>query len=166
MSTISNSQKIAPCLWFDQNAEAAVDFYLSVFKKSKKLSTSYYTEAGPLPAGTVLAITFRIEGVEFTALNGGPVFQFSEAISFYIYCRTQKEIDYYWEKLSKGGSRQQCGWVKDKFGVSWQVAPANIYKLITGKDRERTNRVMSAMLKMKKIDVRKLEDAYHGSPSR
>jgi predicted 3-demethylubiquinone-9 3-methyltransferase (glyoxalase superfamily) len=158
----SNQPKITPCLWFNDNAEEAVKFYTSVFKKSKKGKVSHYGENAPMPKGTVLTVVFQIEGQEFLALNGGPYFNFTEAISFVINCKTQKELDYYWEKLSKGGAKVQCGWLKDKFGVSWQVVPTVINEMITDKDSEKSSRVMQAILKMKKIDIKTLEQAYKG----
>jgi predicted 3-demethylubiquinone-9 3-methyltransferase (glyoxalase superfamily) len=164
MATIkSTQQKITPCLWFNDNAEDAVKFYTSVFKKSKKGKVSRYGEGAPLPAGTALTVVFQIEGQEFLALNGGPYFHFTEAVSFVVNCKTQEEMDYYWEKLSKGGSKQQCGWLKDKFGLSWQIAPTVIAEMLTDKDPEKTSRVMQAILKMKKIDLKKLKQAYQGS---
>jgi predicted 3-demethylubiquinone-9 3-methyltransferase (glyoxalase superfamily) len=155
------NQKITNCLWFESNAEEAVKFYLSVFKKSKKGKVSRYGEGAPLPAGTVLTITFQIEGQEFLALNGGPHFKFNEAISFIIHCKTQKEIDYYWNKFIKGGGTESmCGWLKDKFGVSWQVVPEQIIEMMTSKDKKKSARVMEAILKMRKLDLKILKEAY------
>jgi len=158
----TNQPKITPCLWFDTNAEEAVKFYTSVFKKSKKLVVTRYTEGGPMPKGTVLTVLFQIEGQEFLALNGGPHFKFTEAVSFIVNCKTQKEIDYFWETLSKGGEKSQCGWLKDKFGLSWQVAPDNMDEMLSSKDEEKVNRVFQAVMKMKKIDLEKIKKAYSG----
>ncbi|HEY6200441.1 MAG TPA: VOC family protein [Candidatus Binatia bacterium] len=156
-------QKITPCLWFDKNAEEAVKFYTSIFKNSKILNISRYTEAGyevhHMAAGTVLTVEFELNGQTFTALNGGPVFKFNEAISFQVSCASQQEVDYYWEKLSEGGDRsaQQCGWLKDKFGVSWQVVPKILGELL--KDGKKADKVMQALLQMKKLDVKRLQEA-------
>jgi predicted 3-demethylubiquinone-9 3-methyltransferase (glyoxalase superfamily) len=164
MATIKNNQqKITACLWFDNNAEEAVKFYTSVFKNSKKGDVSYYSENAPMPKGTVLTIRFQIEGQEFLALNGGPYFKFTEAVSFVVNCKTQKEIDYYWETLSKGGAKVECGWLKDKFGLSWQVVPTIINELITDKNAEKSSRVMQAIWKMKKLDIKTLKQAYAGA---
>ena len=154
-------QKITPCLWFDNQAEEAMRFYTSIFKNSKTGALTYYGDAFPGPKGSVLTATFQIEGQEFIALNGGPEFKFSEAISFMVNCDTQKEIDYYWEKLTaEGGRESQCGWLKDKFGVSWQIVPSNMPKLIDASNQKRSNRVMRAIMKMVKIDLAQLQDAY------
>ncbi len=161
MATINSKQKITFCLWFNKNAEKAVAFYTSVFKNSKKGKTSFYGENAPMPKGTVLTVNFQIEGQEFIALNGGPVFKFNEAISFVVNCKTQKEIDYYWEKLSKGGTKVECGWLKDKFGVSWQVVPTILNDMMTDKDPNKSNRVMQAFLKMKKFNIEDLKKAYN-----
>lgn len=163
MATISSNQpKITPCLWFDMNAEEAVKFYLSVFSKAKKLKVSKYAEGGPAPKGTVLTIQFQIEGQEFLALNGGPNFKFNESVSFVVNCKNQKDIDYYWEALSKGGEKSMCGWLKDKFGLSWQIAPANIGAMLTDKDPKKSTRVFQAIMGMQKIDMDKLKKAYAG----
>ncbi|MEP6594818.1 MAG: VOC family protein [Ginsengibacter sp.] len=162
MATIKNSQKITPCLWFDSNAEEAVKFYTSVFKNPKKAGVSYYGENAPMPKGTVLTVTFQIEGQDFLALNGGPHFKFTEAISFVVNCKTQKEIDYYWEALSEGRAKVECGWLKDKCALSWQVVPTIISKMMTDKNAEKSSRVMQAILKMKKLDIRTLKEAYAG----
>jgi predicted 3-demethylubiquinone-9 3-methyltransferase (glyoxalase superfamily) len=164
MATINTSHpKIVPCLWFDGNAEAAVKYYTSVFKNSKILSTSYSpAEGSPLPEGTILTITFQLAGQKFTALNGGPAFKFTEAVSFMVYCDTQKEIDYYWDKLSKGGAKVECGWVKDKFGLSWQIVPAIFEKMITDKDSAKAARALQAIWKMKKLEIEKIKKAYAG----
>lgn len=156
-------QKIMPCLWFDDRIEEAVNFYVSVFGDSRILSTSRYGDAGPLPKGKVLAMTFEIEGQEFMALNGGPQFKFSEAVSFYVKCETQAEVDYFWEKLTAdGGSEDQCGWLKDKYGLSWQIIPNALPELMGDKDPAKSQRVMEAMLQMVKIDVAELEKAHAG----
>jgi predicted 3-demethylubiquinone-9 3-methyltransferase (glyoxalase superfamily) len=152
-------QTITPCLWFDSNAEDAVNFYTAIFKNSKIGKISRYTDAGfeihGKPAGTVLTIEFELNGQPFTALNGGPMFKFSEAISLQVHCDSQEEVDHYWEKLSAGGdpNAQQCGWLKDKFGLSWQVVPTVLGELLQGKDAEKSDRVMQALLQMKKIDI-------------
>ena len=155
-------QKITPFLWFDNQAEEAMNFYTSIFKNAKAGNISRYGEAGPGPAGSVLAASFELEGLQFTALNGGPLFKFTEAISFHVACESQGEVDYYWSKLSDGGQIQQCGWLKDKYGVSWQIIPTALPKLLGDPDREKANRVMQAMLQMKKIDIAKLEEAAEG----
>jgi predicted 3-demethylubiquinone-9 3-methyltransferase (glyoxalase superfamily) len=161
-------QKITPCLWFDDQAEEAVAFYTGVFRNSKVTNISYYGEAGHeihgKPAGTVMTVAFELEGQAFTALNGGPVFQFNEAISFQIDCETQEEVDYYWEKLSEGGDEkaQQCGWLKDRYGVSWQVVPGVLIEMLTDDDAEKSQRTMTAMLQMKKLDIDQLKRAYAG----
>ena len=159
-------QKIVPCLWFDSQAEEAVNFYASIFKNSKIGSVARYGEAGAKasgrPKGTVMTITFQLEGQEFLALNGGPIFKFTEAISFIVNCKTQKELDRLWKKLSEGGDEkaQQCGWLKDKYGVSWQIVPSVLGKMMQDKDAEKAERVMKAMLQMKKIDIKTLKQAY------
>jgi predicted 3-demethylubiquinone-9 3-methyltransferase (glyoxalase superfamily) len=159
-------QKITTCLWFDSNAEEAVAFYTTVFKNSKIKETSRYGEAGKeihgKPAGSVLTIAFELEGRELLALNGGPLFKFTEAISLVVNCETQDEIDYYWERLRQGGDEraQQCGWLKDKFGVSWQVVPTALQKMITDRDPAKVERVMQALFPMKKLDVNVLKQAY------
>ena len=156
-------QKITPFLWFDNQAEEAMNFYVSVFKNAKVGSVSRYAEGGPAPVGSVMTASFTLDGMEFIALNAGPHFKFTEAISFYIKCEDQKEIDYYWEKLiAGGGAPSQCGWLKDKFGLSWQVVPPILGELLADKDRAKASRVMAAMMKMTKIDIQKLKDAYNG----
>jgi predicted 3-demethylubiquinone-9 3-methyltransferase (glyoxalase superfamily) len=152
-------QKITPFLWYDSKAEEAANFYTSIFKNSKILSTSRYGDAGPGPKGSVMVVKFQLEGQEFIALNGGPLFQFSPAFSFVVNCKTQEEVDEYWEKLSVGGQTSQCGWLTDKFGFSWQITPTILGELVGGKDPEKSNRVMQAMLKMTKIDIQALKDA-------
>jgi len=156
----SARQKIKACLWFEDNAEQAVKFYTSIFKKSKIGKVTRYGEGAPFPKGRVLTIGFQIEGVEFLALNGGPYFKFTEAVSFVVNCKTQREIDYYWEKLSRGGAKIECGWLKDKFGVSWQIVPDIINDLLAGKDSEKSERVMKAIMKMKKLDINTLKRVY------
>lgn len=153
-------QKITPFLWFDGNAEEAMNLYVSIFKNSKIVSVTRYGEAGPGPKGTVMSATFQLEGQDFYALNGGPQFTFSPAISFFVNCETQKEVDELWEKLSEGGEKQRCGWLKDKYGVSWQIIPTVLGKLLHDKDAQKANRVMNAMLQMDKIDIKGLQQAY------
>jgi len=152
-------QKITPFLWFDNQAEEAMNFYVSIFKDSKVLSISRYGEGAPVPAGTVMTASFLIEGQQFTALNGGPLFSFTEAISFVIHCQTQEEVDHYWEKLTEGGEEVQCGWLKDKFGVSWQVVPEVLGRLLNNPDPNKAQRAMQAMFTMKKIDISQLQEA-------
>ncbi|OGZ79175.1 MAG: hypothetical protein A2358_04250 [Candidatus Staskawiczbacteria bacterium RIFOXYB1_FULL_37_44] len=159
-------QKITPFLWFDKNAEEAIKFYVSIFKKSKIKSIKRYSEGhltGPMEGmeGKILTAVFELEGREFMALDGGPFFKPTGAVSFYIECKTQKEVDYYWEKLSAGGDpkSQQCGWLQDKFGFSWQVIPKDLPRLLNNKDKEKADKVMQAMLKMKKIIIKDLEEA-------
>jgi predicted 3-demethylubiquinone-9 3-methyltransferase (glyoxalase superfamily) len=161
-------QKITPCLWFDDQAEEAAEFYTAIFSNSKIVNIARYGEAGHevhgKPAGTVMIVAFELDGQAFTALNGGPMFTFNEAISFQVNCETQEEVDYYWEKLSEGGDEtaQQCGWLKDKYGASWQVVPSVLLKMINDPDSEKSQRAMEAMLQMKKIDIDKLRRAYGG----
>ncbi len=155
-------QKITPFLWFDNQAEEAVEFYTSIFKNSKIGSITRYGEAGPGPAGSVLTASFELEGLQFTALNGGPHFKFTEATSFYVNCESQDEVDYLWDRLSEGGQVQQCGWLKDKFGLSWQIIPSALSRMLSDPDPAKANRVMQAMLQMKKIEVAKLQEAYDG----
>ena len=153
-------QKISPFLWFDSNAEEAANFYVSIFKDSKILKIAHYGEAGPGPAGSVMVVNFQIEGQDFIALNGGPLFKFTEAISFVINCQTQEEVDHYWNKLTAGGGQEsQCGWLKDKYGLSWQVTPTILGELLADKDQKKAQRVMQAMLQMKKIDIAALKRA-------
>ena len=153
-------QRITPFLWFDGNAEEATNFYVSIFKNSKVLSVRRYGEAGPGPKGTVMTTTFQLDGQEFYALNGGPHFTFSPAVSFFVNCETQEEVDELWEKLSAGGKTNQCGWLDDKFGLSWQIIPSILGKLLEDKDPSKSQRVMQAMLQMKKIDIQGLQRAY------
>lgn len=152
-------QKITPCLWFDTQAEEAARFYTSVFPNSKLGRVSRYGEAGPGEAGSVMTVEFEVDGQEFVALNGGPEFTFSEAISFQVSCETQEEVDRYWTTLSAGGEEGPCGWLKDRFGLSWQIVPTALPRLLTDPDRERSQRVMAAMLKMGKLDIAGLERA-------
>ena len=151
--------QITPCLWFDTEGEDAASFYTSVFPDSKVVDVAHYGEAGPRPAGTVMAVSFELNGQKFVALNGGPEFKFSEAISFQVACDDQDEVDAFWGKLSDGGEEGQCGWLKDKFGLSWQIFPKALPELLGDPDREKSQRVMAAMLKMKKIDLDALERA-------
>ncbi len=153
-------QKITPFLWFDNNAEEAMTFYTSIFKDSKIVDVSRYGEGGPGRSGTVMTGTFRLAGQEFMALNGGPEFKFTEAISFFVSCETQEEIDDLWNKLSAGGEESQCGWLKDKFGLSWQIVPPVLGELLGDKDPEKAGRVMQAMLQMRKLDIAALRRAY------
>src|SRR5882757_129444 len=153
-------QKITPFLWFDQQAEQAAAFYTAIFPNSKVVKVLRYGEAGPGPAGSAMTVEFQLEGLTFVALNGGPHFKFTEAISFVVNCQTQDEVDAYWEKLSAGGAEVECGWVKDKFGLSWQIVPTLLPKLLSDPDPEKAGRVMKAMLSMKKIDIRGLQQAY------
>jgi len=152
-------QKITPFLWFDGKAEEAMNFYVSMFKNSKIVSVTRYGEAGPGPKGTAMSATFQLDGQEFFALNGGPIFTFSPAISFFVKCETQPEIDEMWEKLSAGGEKQRCGWLKDKFGVSWQIVPTILGELLQDKDAEKSKRAMNAMLQMTKLDIEGLKRA-------
>ncbi|MBI3122931.1 MAG: VOC family protein [Ignavibacteriales bacterium] len=159
-------QKITPFLWFDNNAEEAVEFYTSIFKNSKGGDVSHYEEQGAevsgRPKGSVMTVPFQLNGQDFVALNGGPLFKFTEAVSFVVNCETQEEVDYFWEKLTEGGGEAQCGWLKDKFGLSWQVVPTAMGKLFSSPDPEKTNRVMKAMLQMKKLVIADLQKAYDG----
>jgi predicted 3-demethylubiquinone-9 3-methyltransferase (glyoxalase superfamily) len=154
--------KITPFLWFDDRAEEAVELYTSIFKNSKIKEVSRYGEAGPGPAGQVMTVNFEIEGQEFIALNGGPVFKFTEAVSFVVNCETQEEVDDLWEKLTDGGEEVQCGWLKDKFGLSWQIVPTKLGELMGDPDPVKAQRVTQAMLQMKKLDIAGLQLAYEG----
>src|SRR5262245_42244943 len=156
-------QKITPFLWFDNTAEEAANFYVSIFKNSKVLSVSRYGDAGPGPKGTVMVAEFQIDGQEFVALNGGPRFKFTEAISFVINCETQEEVEYFWERLSDGGEKSRCGWVNDKFGLWWQVVTIVLGKLMSDSDPEKVKRVTNAMLQMDRIDIEPLQRAYEGN---
>ena len=153
-------QKITPFLWFDNNAEEAVNHYRAIFKNSKLGSVLRCGDAGPGPKGSVLTIAFQLEGQEFIALNGGPVFKFNEAISLSVDCKSQAEVDDLWEKLSDGGQESQCGWLKDKFGLSWQVVPSALVEMLQDKDPEKAKRVMAAMMQMGKLDIAVLKQAY------
>jgi predicted 3-demethylubiquinone-9 3-methyltransferase (glyoxalase superfamily) len=153
-------QKITPFLWFNDQAEEAMNFYTSIFKNSRIISVSRYGEGGPGPQGSVMTATFELDGQEFMALNGGPLFTFTEAISFFVNCETQAEVDELWGKLTEGGEESQCGWLKDKFGLSWQIVPSVLGELLNDPDAEKAGRVMNAMLKMKKIDIAGLRAAY------
>jgi predicted 3-demethylubiquinone-9 3-methyltransferase (glyoxalase superfamily) len=152
-------QKISSFLWFNNNAEEAVNFYVSIFKNSSIRRTVHYGESGPGPKGSVLTIDFQLEGQEFTALNGGPEFKFTEAISLVVHCKTQEEVDYYWDKLGAGGQVIECGWLKDKFGLAWQITPDVLLELIQDDDPQRKDRVMKAMMKMKKLDIAEIQRA-------
>jgi len=161
-------QKITPFLWFDTQAEEAAKHYVSIFKNSKITNTSYYPEEGQettgKPAGSVMVVDFELDGQRFTALNGGPNFKFSGAVSFVVDCKDQEEVDYYWEKLSEGGQKGQCGWINyDKFGVTWQIVPSALGDFLGGSDKEGSARAMGAMLKMTKLDIAELKKAYEGS---
>lgn len=161
-------QTISPCLWFDDQAEAAAEFYTAIFSNSRITKVSRYGEGGRAvhgkPPGTVMVVAFELDGQPFTALNGGPMFKFSEAISFHVNCQTQEEVDYYWEKLTEGGDQeaQQCGWLKDPFGVSWQVVPTVLTEMLADPDPGRSQRTFDAMLQMKKLDIDALKRAYAG----
>lgn len=153
-------QKLTPFLWFDNNAEEAMNFYVSIFKNSKVLSVARYGEAGPGPKGSVMTAEFQLAGQEFIALNGGPQFKFTEAISFAVNCETQQEVDELWAKLTEGGEESQCGWLKDKYGLSWQIVPTILPGMLKDKDPKKSQSVMKAMLEMKKIDIGRLKQAY------
>src|SRR4030095_5158097 len=158
---MNNMQKITPFLCFNDNADEAIKFYTSVFKNSNIVNASYYGDAGPGPKGTIMTATIELEGQQFMLLNGGPMFKFTEAISLFISCKTQDEVDYFWDKLIEGGGQHsQCGWLKDRFGLSWQVVPEILGELIAGKDPKRANNAMKAMMKMSKLDIKKLKEGY------
>ena len=157
-----SKQKITPCLWFDGNAEEAVHFYMSVFKHSKIHKIVRYGDVGPGQKGSVMTVSFQIEGQDFLALNGGPQFKFSEAISFQVHCDSQKEVDYFWDKLTDGGEEGPCGWLKDKFGLSWQVVPTTLIEMVTDEDPIKVQRVTKAFLQMKKFDISALRRAFEG----
>ncbi len=158
-------QKITPNLWFDTEAEDAANFYVSVFKNSRIVSVAHYTDAGPRPAGEVMTVEWEIDGQRFVGINGGPEFQFSEAVSFQINCETQEDIDYYWDRLTDGGEEGPCGWCKDKFGLSWQVTPTGMDELFSDPDKSKAERAMRAMFEMKKLDIAALEAAAEGAPA-
>src|SRR5881296_3888144 len=158
-------QKIIPNLWFDTEAEEAAAFYTTVFKNSRIVNVSHYTEAGPRPAGTVMTVEFELDGQRFVGINGGPQFKFDEAVSLQITCETQDEIDYYWKRLSEGGEEGPCGWLKDRYGLSWQVTPTGMGELFTDPDPERARRAMEAMLQMRKLDIAALRAAADGVPA-
>lgn len=161
MASLAETQKITPFLWFNNEAEEAANFYVSLFKDSKILTVSRYGEAGPGPKGSAMVVDFQLAGVRFNALNGGPAFNFTEAISLAVSCDSQEEVDMLWSKLTaNGGQESQCGWLKDKYGLSWQIVPKRFMELMQDKDPKRTQRVMQAMLKMKKFDIARLEQAY------
>ncbi len=166
--TVATVQRITPFLWFDSQAEEAVKFYASIFKNAKIANTTRYGEAGKefhkMTPGTAMTVAFELDGQKFTALNGGSIFKFNEAISFVVHCDTQEEVDHYWEKLGAGGdpNAQQCGWLKDKFGLSWQIVPNAMIQMLTGPDKTKSGRVMQAMMQMKKLDIATLERAFAG----
>lgn len=153
-------QKITPFLWFDNNAEDAIKWYTSVFKNSKVLTVTHWGPGGPGPEGAVMTASIELEGQQFDLLNGGPQFKFTEAVSFVVSCATQDEVDYYWEKLSEGGMTQPCGWLKDRFGLSWQVVPSMLPELLKDKDPRKSQALMGALMKMSKLDIAQLQAAY------
>lgn len=155
-------QKITPFLWYDTQAEAAANFYCSIFKNSKITSIARYGDSGPGPKGSVMTVAFELDGQPFTALNGGPHFKFTEAVSFVVNCETQAEVDRYWDKLLEGGQPSQCGWLKDKYGLSWQIVPNELMEMLQDKDPQKSQRVMAAMMKMIKLDIPTLQKAYDG----
>ena len=157
-------QKITPCLWFDGNAEEAVTLYTGLFSNSRIVNLSRYGDGAPLPKGTVLMVQFELEGQRFQALNGGPMFKFTEAISMCVSCADQAEVDHFWTKLCDGGQPSRCGWLKDKFGLSWQIVPAMLGDVMGGPDAVRAQRVMGALMKMSKLDIAVLQSAYDGDP--
>ena len=155
-------QKITPFLWFDGKAEKAMNYYVSIIPNSKVISTTRVGEAGPGPKGSVLTANFVLNGVEFAALNGGPQFKFTEAVSFMINCETQEEVDRYWEKLSEGDQKMDCGWLKDKYGLAWQITPIQLMQMLKDKDQTKIDRVMKAMMQMQKLNIKELKQAYEG----
>jgi predicted 3-demethylubiquinone-9 3-methyltransferase (glyoxalase superfamily) len=159
---IDTRSKITPCLWFDTQGEEAATFYTSIFPNSRIVEVAHYGDAGPRPAGTVMTVVYELDGQRFLALNGGPQFTFSEAVSFQVDCETQEEVDHYWDTLSEGGEQGPCGWLKDRFGLSWQIVPSALPRLLADPDREKSQRVMAAMLEMKKIEIDELERAAEG----
>ena len=156
-------QKINTFLWFDNQAEEAANYYVSIFKNSKILATARYGDAGPGPKGSIMTVKFQLEGQEFVALNGGPLFKFTEAISLVVNCESQQEVDELWRKLSAGGQPSRCGWLKDKFGLSWQIVPVGLQRLLQDKDPVRSRRVMDALMKMNKLDIAELTRAYESA---
>jgi predicted 3-demethylubiquinone-9 3-methyltransferase (glyoxalase superfamily) len=163
MKAMAIKQRITPFLWFDTQAEEAANFYVSIFPNSKIVSTSRYGDAGPGPKGSVMTVGFELEGLSFTALNGGPIYKFTEAISLMVHCETQAEVDRYWDKLSAGGKEVQCGWLKDKYGLCWQIVPDALMEFIQDKDPVKSQRVMAAMMQMVKLDIAKLKAAHAGA---
>jgi len=161
--TAPRNQKITTFLWFNNNAEEAANFYCSVFKNARILNTTHYGDAGPGPKGSVMTVDFELDGQKFAALNGGPQFKFTEAISLVVNCKDQEEVDYFWEKLSEGGQKVECGWLKDKFGLFWQITPEILLELIGDPDEQKQQRVMKAMMTMKKIDIKQIEEAAKGA---
>ena len=157
------TQRITPFLWYDSQAEEAANFYVSIFENSKMGTITRYGDTGPGPKGSVMTVNFILDGQEFVALNGGPQFPFTEAVSFMVNCASQEEVDYYWEKLSAGGTEVQCGWLKDKFGLCWQIVPTEFFDLVSDGTQEQSDRVMAAMMKMVKMDLAKLKQAYNGN---
>jgi predicted 3-demethylubiquinone-9 3-methyltransferase (glyoxalase superfamily) len=153
-------QRITPCLWFDGQAEEAANFYVSIFRNSRITTISRYGDAGPGPKDSVMVVGFELDGQSFTGLNGGPMFKFNEAISMVVNCDTQGEVDHYWDKLAEGGQPSQCGWLKDRFGVSWQIVPTALVEMVQDNDPAKSQRVMAAMLKMRKLDIAGLKQAY------
>lgn len=160
---MKGKQKITTFLWFNDNAEEAANYYTSIFKDSKILNIARYGDVGPGPKGSVMTVTFQLEGQEFVALNGGPEFKFTEAISLMVNCDTQKEVDELWRDLTAGGQEVDCGWLKDKFGLFWQITPRVLMEMMQDKDTEKANRVMEAMMQMKKLDIERLKQAYDGA---
>jgi predicted 3-demethylubiquinone-9 3-methyltransferase (glyoxalase superfamily) len=158
-------QKIVPNLWFDTEAEEAAAFYTSAFKNSRIVNVARYTDAGPRPAGTVMTVEFELDGQRFVGINGGPEFKFNEAVSFQITCEDQEEVDYYWDRLTEGGEEGPCGWLKDKYGLSWQVTPTGMDELFADPDQGRATRAMQAMFGMKKLDIAALRNAADGAPA-
>jgi predicted 3-demethylubiquinone-9 3-methyltransferase (glyoxalase superfamily) len=157
---MSLKQRITPCLWFDGQAEEAANVYVSIFRNSKITAISRYGDAGPGPKGSVMVVGFELDGQAFTGLNGGPMFKFNEAISMVVNCETQEEVDHYWDRLLEGGEPSQCGWLKDRFGMSWQIVPTALVEMVQDEDPARSRRVMAAMLKMRKLDIAGLKQAY------
>ena len=155
-------QKISPFLWFETEAEDAARFYVSIFRNSRIVKVARYSDAGPGPEGSAMTVSFELEGQTFTALNGGPMFKFNEAISFVVDCTTQAEVDHYWDHLLEGGTAQRCGWLKDRYGLSWQIVPRVLVELLSGSDSARAGRVMQAMFGMVKLDIAKLQQAAEG----